>query len=297
MNKNDEITVITVAYFSKHLIEDLINNLILKIKNLKEIIIVNNCNEDLSFYKSKIVTILSTNDNIGYGAAINYGFAFVKTTYILIVNPDVKIESFNLFENEKYHELFLMGGIFNNQFVSYCFPKIYDELYEKSIKKIKDIKLLNYFGRKKKNILRNNQNVDWISGSLIFTNSKTIKELDGFDERFFLYYEEIDLCKRASLLNINVFINTSIAYQHNDLYKSSSKNVNEIRIRSEIESFIKYHKSYSNKFALKIVLILLRSFYLIFDYIFDILFKISDLEILKNKGYLIKLYRKYLIEN
>jgi GT2 family glycosyltransferase len=40
---------------------------------------------------------------------------------------------------------------------------------------------------------------DWVSGFFMLCRSSAFRELGGFDERYFLYYEDIDLCTRARL--------------------------------------------------------------------------------------------------
>lgn len=40
-------------------------------------------------------------------------------------------------------------------------------------------------------------NAAWVSGPFLFVRTEAFRSLSGFDERFFLYYEEIDLCRRA----------------------------------------------------------------------------------------------------
>ncbi|MBF0204421.1 MAG: hypothetical protein HQK67_08940 [Desulfamplus sp.] len=47
--------------------------------------------------------------------------------------------------------------------------------------------------------------VPFISGSFIFARTSLIKELGGFDERFFMYFEDVDLCRRVSLKARNLY--------------------------------------------------------------------------------------------
>jgi GT2 family glycosyltransferase len=56
---------------------------------------------------------------------------------------------------------------------------------------------------------------DWISGSVIMIKSTFFKELGGFDEDFFMYFEDMDLCNRARRLGSEIFYFTNITIRHN----------------------------------------------------------------------------------
>lgn len=47
--------------------------------------------------------------------------------------------------------------------------------------------------------------VPFISGSFMFTRASIIKQLNGFDERFFMYFEDVDLCKRVRTVSRSLY--------------------------------------------------------------------------------------------
>ena len=86
MNLNNKITIIIVAYNSTNLIFECLKNLV----NFN-IIIVDNKNDikiidRLKEYKN--VLMITKNNNLGFGNAINFAFEHVTTEYFLILNPD-----------------------------------------------------------------------------------------------------------------------------------------------------------------------------------------------------------------
>jgi GT2 family glycosyltransferase len=56
---------------------------------------------------------------------------------------------------------------------------------------------------------------DWISGSVILIRDKTFSELDGFDEDFWMYFEDVDLCKRARDAGNEIAFIKNITIEHN----------------------------------------------------------------------------------
>jgi N-acetylglucosaminyl-diphospho-decaprenol L-rhamnosyltransferase len=55
---------------------------------------------------------------------------------------------------------------------------------------------------------------DWIAGTFLFMRSQTYSKLGGFDERYHLYFEDVDLCTRARLMGLSLTVNTHVRVQH-----------------------------------------------------------------------------------
>lgn len=158
-----------------------------------EVIIVNNDENKLSLprYTFKKQHHCEINKNIGYGAANNYGLNFASEKYVCFLNPDTFGFENNLldildFTNEK----------------TITSPRLLTETGESQQwscgEKITLLEIIkNNFGIHKKPWLNNTiSHVDWVSGAALFVQTKTIRDLGGFDESFFLYYEDVDLCQR-----------------------------------------------------------------------------------------------------
>ena len=72
---------------------------------------------------------------------------------------------------------------------------------------------------------------DWIAGMFMFMRSETYKELDGFDEKFHLYFEDVDICARACTrsgtercdLGLLPSVDTNLRVQHNAQRASRKK--------------------------------------------------------------------------
>jgi GT2 family glycosyltransferase len=129
-------------------------------------------------------------ENLGYGAGNNLGLSKVETNYALIVNPDVTLK------NDAIDNFFLRINKVEN--FGIIAPVSKDEIYtnfnidfDKNIKEVENVK-----------------------GFAMFLSMKNLKEINFFDENFFLYFEEIDLCKRLRKNNIKIYIDPSIKVNH-----------------------------------------------------------------------------------
>ena len=64
---------------------------------------------------------------------------------------------------------------------------------------------------------------DWIAGMFMFMRSETYRQLGGFDEKFHLYFEDVDICARARALGLLPLVDTNLRIQHNAQRASRKK--------------------------------------------------------------------------
>jgi len=260
---NERISVIIVLYFSRHLLEDILLNVKLKVRDLGEIILINNSQENLDDFQSENISIIYPKENLGYGVAINLGVKLSRYEYILILNPDLKIEKFDVVIGDAMEKIILSGD--NPAMPGYSpkFPTIFTSYIEHGLMAITYVEVIDRMLQRKK-MPRNTQDVlvDYVSGALIFTNKCTFDAIGGFDDSFFLFYEETDFCKRAEQLRIPVMVTSRIAYT-TKAGKSSSINVNDIKVKAGINSCRRYHTKYDGPFLTKCFFAILKLQYAI----------------------------------
>lgn len=287
--KNSEnISIIVVLYYSQHLIKDLLKNISDTIENVNEIIFVNNSSDSLKEINQKSIKIISPAKNLGYGGAINLAVKSVTNELIVILNPDVFIKKFTIPQNININDFFILSGVLSEWEDMKGFPNIIDDFLNYSFGNLSKIFKKPY---KKIHINKNIaiQEVDWISGALIVTNKKTFNSLGGFNESFFLFYEEVDLCKRAFTLNFPVYITNSISFDSN-LGTSSSKNVSAIKLKAVIESAQLYHTLYSGKKITYLLFFILKLHSWLISRGLKLIFKLTKNKKIYNKS---KQYRIY----
>ena len=226
---NEDITVLLLTHKSKNLAIRYIKNLYKKFR----IIIIDNSNDtELKSYINTYYPEITIKfiENNGYGAQINYGSKLIKTKYFLISNPDLEgIDENNL-------NKFLKAAVNLKDKFSALGPR-YLKVDPKSIdqtdpkKKIAELKILH--------------------GACMFFNKKNFDIIGGFDENFFLYFEENDFCLRSYKFNKNYQIN-SIKVVHDGGNSVHLKNINEKVINDNFRSwhfmwskFYFYKKRYS----------------------------------------------------
>ena len=186
MNLNlSDITFVIVTYKSESIIQDCLNTLP---KDSKKIIVENSNNinfeKDLKLKYDNIEVILSENN--GMGAGNNIGLKSCKTKFAYILNPDTKLNQ-DTIKN-------LIKGLNQISDFSIASPLNDDP---------------NYPNYKKNNSYNKDQNilsVDRIDGFSMLINLEKFSDNNFFDENFFLYLENDDLCLRVKNKNENIYI-------------------------------------------------------------------------------------------
>tara|TARA_A100001015_G_C15033510_1_gene734619 strand:- start:2367 stop:3206 length:840 start_codon:yes stop_codon:yes gene_type:complete len=226
---NNNLTVVIVTFKSNKIVESCIQSID---PNLP-IIVIENSNDykfkDYLTSKFKNVDCYLTGENKGYSVANNIGLLKVKTDYALVLNPDTKLEKKAL----------------ENFFIT--------------VKKIPDFWLIGPAYQQKKDINYNKKDISQVEnlkGFAIFFNLKKFKN-NFFDENFFLYFEEIDLCKKVKMQGGLIYLDPSIKIFHHG--SSSVDNIFEEELEKNrnwhwMWSTFYFHKKYKGFFlALLIV--------------------------------------------
>ena len=195
--ESKKLTIVIVTFKSEHKILNCLDS----ISNGIPVIIVENSNN--KNFKNKIeknydnVSCILVGENKGYSSANNIGLSAVKTKYALVLNPDTvldknAIQNFFALSNTK-NDFWLMGPA-NDQMIELDFGE--------------------------KNLIE----VDYLKGFSIFFNMSKFQNM-FFDESFFLFFEEIDLCRRIKKNYGKIYLGKNIIIKHegaNSVIKTNS---------------------------------------------------------------------------
>ena len=190
MNFYKDITIIIVSYKSQKMI---IRNLEI-IKKFPTIIINNSRSDKFNTFIDdfKNIKLITPDLNLGYGRANNLGVNQSKTPYFLIVNPDILL-------NEKLINTLYSTFLNYKDDIGVVGPALFDSNMKRRtngsishVKKIRGSKLSSSIN----NIPEDNMCCDFLVGCCLFMKRDFFMELGGFDNDFFMYFEDNDLCDR-----------------------------------------------------------------------------------------------------
>ena len=224
------ISVSVVSHNQINLIANLLNDLNKYCSESSiELILTLNLNEPIPFPIEKFffpIKIIRNSIPLGFGANHNQAFAKATGHFFCIINPDIR----------------LMGNPFNALLKCLHNPKIalVAPLVSSSKGDIEDSArsfptpltiLARLFRRNRKgSYVVNNVKIypDWVGGMFMVLPYSTFQKVSGFNERFFLYYEDVDLCARLRLLGYEVALCPSVKVIH-DAQRSSHSNLKYLK--------------------------------------------------------------------
>lgn len=228
-----DISIIIVNYKSKGLTLNCIKSIEeADFGTLKhEIIVIDNNSgdrlEEILSWQHPGVIFIQSPVNKGMGGGNNIGLRRAQGRYLVVMNPDTLAFKDTFTKLYQFMETSPSVGMvgpkqFNPdrsvQNSRYRFPKIFTLLYRRTF--------LGRLAFAKKAIASfmmedvskdHLHEVDWLLGSCLFIRTKALKEVGYFDERFFLYFEDTDLCHRFWEKNWQVFYypEAHIIHNHN----------------------------------------------------------------------------------
>ncbi len=202
-----DLSFVILNYQSEKFLDSCISSIEKNINGLQyEIIVVNNDSEKLQFFKNnRIVHILNVCSNIGFSRACNLGAKEAKGRILFFLNPDTQLL------NTKISDfLFLLA----KEDVGAIAPSLITKngLTQpwSGGKKITPLgTILSKLFKKSSASAQNNShiiNLDWVSGAAFLINKKLFEKVGGFDEKFFMYFEDVDLCLRLRKLKKRILL-------------------------------------------------------------------------------------------
>ena len=218
------ITVVIIGYNNYWHLRKCLESVISQIDIRLEIIYIdNNSNDESVEYIDKNypqVRIVENNKNLGYGKAANLGIDLAKYDYVLILNPDMILEPSYIrramAELLRHDKAAGVGGkIYKYDFMSEVRTNIIDTIGLISLKGRQFID--GGAGVVDKGQFEISMEIFGVSGNCVLFRKLALIDAriedEYFDEMFFMYKEDVDICWRLRLLGwIFVYTPSAIAY-------------------------------------------------------------------------------------
>lgn len=261
-----ELSIVILSYNTKDLTLQCIESVVKQYqkeleKKIIEIIVVDNNSKDesvlaisgLSLQNHNIKLVLNR-ENFGFAKGCNLGAKSAIGKYILFLNSDTKALDKG-FEGmvdflDKNSNVAILGGKLENS----------DGTIQRSCGKFYNLfnLLIMLLGFERFGFLRSSpskiQKVDWVSGACMMVRSKAFEKLTGFDEKLFMYVEDMEICFRAKKLGFATYFYPFLKLKHKSL-GSSNKTFAIINIYQGILRFYSKHKSHFEYLIAKTLLI------------------------------------------
>lgn len=258
-----DLSIIILNYKSKGLTKQCLKGLqMLSPKVQFEIIVVDNASHDgtAEMVKEEFpqVKLIESMVNCGYAAGNNLGIRKATGKYIMILNPDVAIMNESIDVLYKFMEAHPEAGLAGPKLINpdgttqascRTFPDWQTLLYRRSPlgklpgprRKLYKHLMLDFDHKR-------SRTVDWMIGACFFCRASAVEKVGLLDERFFLYLEDIDWCRRFWQAKYKVYyvVEAEMVHYHqrfsaeNPGLKGMLSYATRIHISSAIKYFAKY---------------------------------------------------------
>jgi GT2 family glycosyltransferase len=192
----------------------------LESKNI-EIVVVDNASDDDSvakindFTKDKEgIVFLESSDNLGFSGGCNYAAAKTKGNYLFFLNSDTNVLDkgilgmVDLMEKENF--IGILGGALQDSDGS---PQPSAGAFYSPWNL-----LIMLLGGQRLGFLKKSpkviEKVDWVSGASLMVRKDLFEKLKGFDEEYFMYVEDMDLCFRAKKAGFSTYFFPKVKIKH-----------------------------------------------------------------------------------
>jgi len=256
MYNHVDLTVSLISHNNKKDLELLLPSLFLALSGINaEVLLIDNCSDDstVDFIRHNYPEIFlrKNKSKLGYGANHNQNLAIAKGRYALLMNSDMILtpESLPL----------LLKFMDNNSDIGIVTPKILNEdgtlqYLNKRYPTLLDLFLRRFLPAKFKHLFKKRLeyyemrdvgydsilDVPFVSGAFMFSKTDVIKAINGFDERFFMYFEDIDLCRRVQKTHGTVYYPDAVVTHRWDRAAHKSLKWTVVFINSAFHYFNKW---------------------------------------------------------
>jgi len=225
-----------------------------------EILMVDNCSRDdtINYIRQNYpqIKITVNRQPRGYGANHNQNIIRALGEYVLVLNADLRFEKDTIPGLLKFMEDNPRCGAStcrllnwdDNQIQHNCrtFPNLVDIWARRVPFKNKRLQRIAERHEMLDHDYYQDFETDWFQGSLMLFRRRALGQIGGFDERFFLYFDDVDICRRIHMAGWKVLYNSRVFARHR-FHRQSANPLNRL-FRVHLNSMASYFKKYGWKF-------------------------------------------------
>lgn len=205
------VSVIIVNYNSGNYALECIRSLLSQQDVRLEIIVVDNASKDdsITLLQNQLpqdVTLIKSNENLGFGRANNLAVSKAHGDFVLLLNPDTYIADAHLIRK-------LVDKLSNNPNVGLLAPAVQEPRKNKMVlprysypssSQLRYTKKLTHLPGK----------IAWVLGACMLIKRQVYDQIGGFDPDYFLYGEDVDICLRLRLAGFEIGYADDITITH-----------------------------------------------------------------------------------
>ncbi len=213
-----DLSIVIVTYNNEKTLRQCIESLLMHLsdKLTFQLYVIDNCSSDktISILKefSNSIILIQNDKNVGFGTAHNQILSLIKSRYHLVVNPDIVIENNCIGEMKKYMDQHQEIGLLsptikypdgriqylckrNPTFLDLFIRLFFSHLFSKR---------QSYFEMRETGYNKEFE-IEYATGCFMFFRTDIFCNLNGFDEKFFLYLEDADITRRVNEISKSIF--------------------------------------------------------------------------------------------
>lgn len=251
------ISIVTVNFKTKTCLEKMLASLFEQNRTCDmEVLVVENASgDDLRDIEPRFPTVrfIYADRNLGFAGGCNAGMRETKGEYVLLVNPDIIFDSDAVCQIEKRmndHPDVAIGGINlknpdgTQQACVWRFPTPLDQI----LLLLKVPHVFPNIGPIQRWLMKDfdytkTADVDQVMGAFFCIRRSLIEQIGLFDDGFFMWYEEVDYCRRAVSAGSTVryFADVSVRHQKGSSFASIATLKKQAMVRKSLRRYMRKH--------------------------------------------------------
>lgn len=208
-----DLSIIIVNWNTKELVADCVKSIIANTGNISfEIIVVDNGSEDrsveaLEMLKFNNLRIISNNKNLGFAKANNMGIKIAKGEYILLLNSDTEVKKGVIEKMVEFGKSRDDVGVVGAKLLNR------DGSLQESVFNLPTLgRTIRQYWFGQKGLLdklspkgKQPVEVEAVVGAALLITPQAKEKVGGLSERYFMYFEDLDYCRRVRRVGLKVF--------------------------------------------------------------------------------------------